>query len=281
MHPKKHYIIIVNYNGGEDILNCLHSITTSKDVSPHIVVVDNASRDQSLEGIRNKFPKIHCIYNTHNIGFAAAANIGARFALERSAKTITFCNPDVVLENNCLLELYKTLDASTYSIVSPIIHKEKTGDIWFAGGLIDFKKIKALHQDYSNKLLYPQKNTFISGCVMAVAAEVFKKIGLFDEQFFLYYEDADFSIRATDGNFSIGLSRHAKAYHKEVSENNKDLKTYHLVYSGLLFFDKHSKGFYKIWFRLHYLLRKIKNKKKKISSINDSVAAAYRDFDKK
>jgi len=278
---KKHYFVIVNYNSGENIIHCLDSIFYSKNIIPRIVVVDNASRDTSLENCKKRFPKATYIYNTHNTGFAAGANIGLRWALERGADTITLCNPDVILNENCAQTLTHTICSKQADIVSPIIYSPDS-DIWFSGGKISFLKMHATHTTRPLSKINC-KTDYISGCVMTVSPKVFEKIGLFDENFFLYYEDADFSLRAKKAGFKLCVNPRAKAIHKEISEQNKEQKTYFLVFSGLLFFKKHTHGLFKLWFYVHLTLRKIKNyfDRKKQKYLSLQVYNAYKDYDSK
>ena len=280
----KHYFIIVNYNSGTDLIKCVESILYSDDITPYIVIVDNASRDGSLEECKARFPKFTYIYNTHNIGFAAAANIGTRYALERNAKTITFCNPDAVIDKKCAHILTSIVNTKKADIVSPIICKYNSPEHWFSGGKISFLKMHTIHKHSSKKQLSKSliSTNYITGCVMTVSASVFQKISLFDENFFLYYEDADFSLRARKAGFTLGIIPSAKAYHKELSEQTNPQKTYFLVLSGLIFFNKHTHGLSKLWFYIHLKLRKIKNyfDCKKNKPLSQQVHKAYEDFDK-
>jgi GT2 family glycosyltransferase len=284
MQYKKHYFIIVNYNSGENIIECIQSILHSKKIKPYIIIVDNASRDNSLENCKINFPNLTYIYNTHNIGFAAGANIGARFALERNALTITFCNPDAILDPDCAFELTKIILSGKADLISPIIYKYNSSIPWFEGGKISFYKHRAIHK--KQKLIKDKKllsSEYISGCVMTIAPKVFEDIGLFDERFFLYYEDADLSLRAQQKNFTLAIVPTAKAWHKEISEQENPQKTYFLVYSGLLFFQKHSQGLQKTWFNIRLNLRKIKNASdiKKGKPLAQQVHKAYSDYDTK
>lgn len=280
----KHYFIIVNYDSGVDLIKCVESILYSNNITPYIVIVDNASRDGSLEECKARFPKFTYIYNTHNIGFAAAANIGTRYALERNAKTITFCNPDAIIDKKCANILISDILAKKIDIASPIIYKYNTSKYWFAGGKISFLKMRTIHKPAPKKQFsLPFIPTdYITGCVMTVSASVFQKISLFDENFFLYYEDADFSLRAKKAGFKLGIIPNAKAYHKELSETTNPQKTYFLVLSGLKFFNKHTYGLTKLWFYIHLKLRKIKNHFdcKKNKPLSQQVRQAYKDFDK-
>lgn len=260
MDEKRHFFVIVNYNGGDHITHCIHHILRSIDLHPLIVIVDNASTDQSLEKCKVKYPNLTYIYNTHNIGFAAAANIGTRYALERNATTITYCNPDAQLTPDCAYQLISAVTQDNYAIVSPFILDHTHKKPWFCGGKVDYFHFRATHtydQDLTQKIV---KSDFISGCVMTVASSTFALIGLFDEQFFLYYEDVDFSLRTRSKNLPIGIVSKAIAYHDEISESHKNIKIYFLVLSGLLCFKKHVHGLQKIWFYLHFWLRRAKNR---------------------
>lgn len=284
MSYNKNFFVIVNYNSGNNIITCIDSIMRSKKIDrPIIIIVDNASRDNSLEECKIRFPKNIYIYNTHNIGFGAAANIGARYALERDAHTITFCNPDAILDPYCMKNILHTLKTTGAGIVSPIIYTDSGKKIWFDGGIIDFVHMRAIHKRYTapNGLL--DTHGYISGCIMTVDADVFQKIGLFDEQFFLYYEDADFSMRAQKNNILLAIAPNARALHKEVSEEDLDVKTYFLVFSGLLFFTKHMTGVQKLYFHVHHHLRRIKNhiNCKQNKPLARSVYQAFIDYEQK
>lgn len=284
MFHHSNFFVIVNYNSGKNIITCIESIMHTKGIDmPTIVIVDNASRDNSLESCKARFPKNIYIYNTHNIGFSAAANIGIRYALERGAYTITLCNPDATLTPQCLKNVLHTLTKTQAGIVSPIIYKGSSDTIWFDGGFIDFTHMRAIHKRtaLSDDTLAP--HSYISGCVMTIRADVFEKIGLFDERFFLYYEDADFSLRAQEHGFSLAIAQNAYAYHTEVSEQNKEMKTYFLVLSGLLFFGKHTKGIRALYFYIHYRLRTIKNyfARKKNKPFAQAVHKAFIDYAQK
>lgn len=285
MEEKRHFFVIVNYNGGSQIIHCIHSILQSKRLHPLIIVIDNASTDQSLEQCKIKYPNLIYIYNTHNIGFAAAANVGTRYALERNASTVTYCNPDAYMTPNCAHQLIEAIEKKGFAIVSPLILDKSHQEHWFCGGKIDFFRFRATHtcskKNHSSSIAI-MPSDYISGCIMTISSSVYEKIDLFDERFFLYYEDADMSLRARNNGFAIGVVPQARAFHEELSESQKDVKTYFLVLSGLLFFDKHTHGLQKIWFHIHYWLRKLKNghDRKKSSPLAQSVHKAFLDYEK-
>ncbi len=249
-------IIIVNYNAGEDLLTCLRSVYESQ-MNPMIVVVDNGSRDGSLERCKDAYPKAHYIINSRNVGFASGVNIGVRFALERGTSKVVLLNPDAVLGRDCLSLICKALDDTTIGIAAPLIYKTQDKTLWFAGGRVNFKKQRVEHHTSIPTRKDPQDTEFITGCVMAIHARAFQLVELFDEQFFLYYEDADFTRRTQDAGLRTVVVSEAVAWHAEKSSNNPDSKTYHLVLSGLLFFYKHGSRVQKLRSRAVTVLRRV------------------------
>jgi len=282
MAPKV-YAIVLNYNGGDNVVECLKSLCKSDYPSLEIVVVDNDSKDGSLETVKNLFQKYPIIKNSANLGFAAGTNVGIRFALEKFADYVFLLNNDATVETDTLSKLVEYAEKNGGSgIVSPLILKEKNGPPWFAGGKILWTKMRAIHVHYLG-----QKNAFFShyasGCAMLVNRSVFKKIGLFDEDYFLYYEDADFSLRAKKENFAVSILPSAIAYHKEVSNKNNPAKIYWLVYSALIFFQKNTPGYLRPWTGTYLALRKLKNAYALLftNDLNAQlVRKAYKDFKK-
>lgn len=280
----KIFIIVLNYNGKKTILDCINSIYDSTYSNFEVVIVDNNSTDGSFELIKKTFFKANIIRNSKNIGFAAGNNIGIRFALEKFADYIFLLNNDATIESDMLSLLMNEMRKnSSASIISPLILKEKRGAVWFAGGRILWSKMRAAHLDTPKNKSLSYQIEYASGCAMLIKNTVFKKIGLFDENFFLYYEDVDFSLRAKRAGFGIFLLPNAYAYHKELSNQNNSQKIYWLVISALIFFKKNSSFLQSIWITFYFSLRKIKNFYT-IYIKNDAVALqvkkAYEDYKK-
>jgi len=275
------FAIVLNYNGGTDVIKCLKSLYRSDYPSLEIVVVDNDSKDGSLETIKNLFQKSPIIKNSVNLGFATGNNVGIRFALEKFADYIFLLNNDAAVESDTISRLVAYAEKNpACGIASPLILKEKNGSVWFAGGKILWTKMRAVHEPYAGqKTAFPTQ--YASGCAMLVRKEVFKKIGLFDEDYFLYYEDADFSLRAKKENFTISILPDAIAYHQETSNQKNTVKIYWLVLSALIFFKKNAPRLLRPYLALYLLARKIKNAYMLIftkSTKAPLVRKAYKDF---
>ncbi len=253
------FIVVLNYNGQDTILDCLSSVYQSDYPKFEVVVVDNDSKDGSFEMAKKQFSRAHFIKNSNNTGYAAGNNIGIRFALEKFADYVLVLNNDAFLKKNTLTELCKLAHSNKkYSVLNPLILNRNETSIWFAGGIIQWPSMKTEHRT-EVEAEKPYLTEYCTGCALFVNKDVFKKIGLFDERYFLYYEDADFSMRAKKAGFDLYVCPSIKIYHLEQSTTKNDLKTYWLVLSGLLFFSSHADLFQKIWLFIYLRLRKIKN----------------------
>lgn len=279
----KVFVVVLNFNG-KDVLNaCLSSIFQSDYLNFEVVVVDNCSEDSSFKQARSSFSRAHFIKNPGNLGFSQGNNIGIRYAIEKFADYIFILNNDTVIENSTISSLVHTMEKNpSAGIASPVIFNIDNS-IWFAGGNINWKKMRAEHL-HVIKSDVPYATEYMSGCAMFVKKEVFKEIGLLDERFFLYYEDTDFSWRSKKHGFDLIIEPAAHITHFEHSTSLNKSKNYWLVLSGLLFFHIHSSFLNKLWIILIYLpLRKAKNFYDLFSGHNPAAhntRKAYKDFRK-
>lgn len=282
MNNSKVFIIILNYNGRDTIKKCLDSVFYSDYQNFEVVVVDNDSKDGSFELAKGIFPKFHFIKNDRNVGFSKGNNVGIRFALEKMADYIFLLNNDAVMEKDTLSGLVKAAEKEKgkAGIFSPLIYNREN-KIWFAGGRIKWLQMKTIHEIHVSEKNHPYKTNYISGCAMLVEKEVFKKIGLFSEDYFLYYEDADFCVRARKNGFECMIIPSAKLTHFEKSESDLSNKLYWLVISGLIFFEKNTPKILNLWIRPYFHLRKVKNMLNNLNNKNKYapiVKRAYADF---
>lgn len=279
-YPKV-FIIVLNYNGGDFLKRNISSLFRLNYLDFSVVLVDNNSSDNSLESVRRSFSKITIIKNSENLGFSAGNNIGIEYALEHGADYVWLLNNDTEVLENSLAELISLMEKNkNVGIASPVITEKDGSRIWFAGGKINWLRMKTSHRN--KKIKADCLNSgYISGCAMLVSAEVFKKIGLLDEDYFLYWEDADLSVRAREAGYRLAVSAKSRIRHFERSEEKKDKKVYWMVISGLIFFKKNTPFFLRPWIFFYIGLRKIKNKLKLMfnqDNIAKAVRKAYQDF---
>lgn len=256
------FIVVVNWNRLNDTLGTIESIGTlniPKGFNIRTVVVDNGSSDGSIQKIKEiskESSTIDLIETGKNLGYAGGNNVGIKYSLEKGADFILILNNDVILDNNLLSSLIiQVVKEEDYGIFTPKIffakgfefHRERyravdSGKvIWFAGGKIDWDNIYAKHNGLdevdSKEFNKKEKSEFASGTCMLVKREVFEKVGYFDERYFLYWEDIEFSVRAEKLGYPTLYVPDAKLWHK-VSQSSGiggNLNDYYLTRNRLLF----------------------------------------------
>jgi GT2 family glycosyltransferase len=259
-------IVVLNWNGIEDTLECLKSLERQTYSSFHVVVVDNGSIDDSkvkLDAYSSDHPdSVDIIYKPKNLGFAGGVNVGIRWAIKNRFDSVALFNNDAVADKNWLKELVEASKSNSVAITTGLLLHgngktiDSTGD-WYSSWGLPFPRNR---NDKTDKAAAAGYVFSASGGASLYKIEVFHTIGLFDEDFFAYYEDLDVSFRAQLAGFKVYYTPRAIAYHKQGATSGKipgfavyqTFKNLPLVYSknvprSLLF----SIG---IRFRLAYLL---------------------------
>lgn len=254
-------IIVLNFNGLKETLACLDSIKKleKNNIDLEIFVVDNNSEDGSQEAL-SKITGINLIQNKDNLGYTGGNNVGINAALEKQAEYLIVVNNDTILDKLFLKNILS--DAKDGDIVSPKIYFEKGFEfhkdryskaqlgrvIWYAGGEIDWQNILGIHTgvDEVDSGQYDKRReiNFATGACMMVSRKVFEKIGLFDDKYFLYLEDMDFSHRAKKAGFKIIFEPKAILWHKNAMSQGgtgSKLQDYYISRNRLLFAIKYAK----------------------------------------
>lgn len=250
------YIIILTYNNEPYITRVLQSIKGNFSLS-QVIIVDNNSSDRTVQIVHKKYPLVTMITSQTNDGYGAGNNKGISLALKRGAKYIFIINPDIVLPKAIYINLLKvfTLDQKI-GIVGPTVLDEN-GLIWGEGGIIDPVR-------YSGGLINfgkTQKNRrkgivdvdYVSGTAILIKREVFETIGLFPTNYFLYYEDVDFSHRAKKEGFRVTINRDETIVHYASSSvgKNSPAMQYYMARNHLLFLET----FAPLYTRIRELIR--------------------------
>jgi hypothetical protein len=250
-------IIILHFSHKDLTSQCLDSIAklrTTGFILETIVVNNNPK--ENLESLKKKFPKIVLLKSQKNLGFAGGNNLGIKKALKDKADFLFILNNDTILDRNLLVSLLETANREKQSgIIAPKIYfapehefhydryqpQERGKVIWYAGGLIDWQNIICSHQgvdevDHGQYDMLSETD-FASGCAFFVKKEVFKKIGFFDENYFLYLEDVDFCQRAKKAGFKIFYESKAKLWHINAGSSavGSQLQDYYLSRNRLIF----------------------------------------------
>jgi len=237
------FVLILNTNGKKDTLECLKSLRKTK-IPIEIVVIDNASTDGSVVVIKKKFPKIKIIENKKNLGFAGGNNVGIRYALKNGAEDVILLNNDTIVASGSIESLVKNRSDITGAVLKFYRGRELVYDL---GGYINWWIGRATHEEVkSKKDIGPRTPNYVSGATMRIRRKVFEKIGLLDERFFIYYEDADFCTKAKKAGFKIALEPKAIIFHKLSAFKGRRsfFNLYYSLRSNLLFINKNL-----VWWR--------------------------------
>jgi len=212
-------ILIVNWNGYRDTIECIESIQKVNYHNYQIIIIDNGSINESVREIKKKFPEITLIENKENLGFAEGNNVGIRYALKLGADYVLLLNSDTIVDPEFLKKLVEVgeNDRNVGIIQSKILKQSNPLIIDSVGHF--FSPIRGPTDMYSGRL---DKKKFvkiqeISGACAAAAlfkTDVFLKAGLFEEGFFCIFEDVDLSWRIRLMGYKILLAPESIVYHK-------------------------------------------------------------------
>ena len=190
-------IIVLNYNAGELLLNCIDSLKKSKYTNLEILVVDNISSDNSQKKCKERFPDIKLIQNNKNLGYCGGNNVGVR---EANGEFIIILNPDTIIEPNCINELIFAYNKFGEGLYQPkILSLDEENIIQSTGNMLHvfgFGFARDKGNKVTDKTEEIEKIGYASGTCLFTSREVINKVGLLDEFLFLYHDDLDLGWRA-------------------------------------------------------------------------------------
>lgn len=232
------FIILINYNGETDTIECIQSLNRILYDNFRIVLVDNGSTRPISEEGKSFFEKnCHVIYNDRNSGFAGGNNIGIQYAVNEGAELVLLLNNDTAVEPdflNVLVEQYEN-NKETGALGGRICLYDDKEKIWYGGGHFDPKDGWGRHERYgeicSGRTGVVREVTFITGCLMLIPKRTVEKIGLLDDSLFLYFEDTDYCCRITKAGMKMLYCDDAVIYHKVYgsTSGNNDIRYYYFL----------------------------------------------------
>ncbi len=243
-------IIIINWQNWPDTQECLVSLLDLDYPNYKIILVDNGSVDDSLKNIE-KFianhqnsPLIELIKLSQNIGFAGGNNVGIKKAIASGSKYVLLLNNDTLTpDKNFLRKLVDYAENNKrIGMVSPKIYyafdfdyQKKKGVIWFAGGKIDWLGLNPTHLQYNQneKVDCKEKEKLVdwlSGCCILISQKTIEDVGLMREDFFLYFEDTDWSLRMRAKRWKLAYVPSAWILHK-VARSNVEFSPNYIYYN--------------------------------------------------
>lgn len=248
----KIFTIILNYNNYEKTKKCLDHLLMS-NIKTKIIFIDNGSTDDSSYKLYQEFKHsnadIEFIFNEKNLGFAKGVNVGIKKVLELGGDYVLLLNNDAYILPDTIEKLLKSLQENPKAVVAgpTIFYYHNKNKVWQAGGFFNWVKMgpsimfknKEIHIEKLTNKIY--KVDFLTACIWLAKTEIFKKIGLFYDNFFLYYDDFDFCFRVKKAGFELLYVADAIAYHDIGNiEKTRTSKTalYNLSRSFFIFIKK-------------------------------------------
>ncbi len=242
------YVVILNWNLPHDTIACVHSVVANEQSGVHIIVVDNGSIDDSLALLQEHLgDRIAVIETGRNLGFAAGVNVGIKQALASGAQSILLLNNDTVIDRRMIEELVVAATARPQAgAVGPVIYYYDHPQLIWRFADNEHRLLPVPIRLRAEALLRAGSNAFrvdyVTACGVLIRRSVFERIGLFDERYFMYFEDADFCRRIRRvGGFEIWCVPQAKMWHKVSlsARKNKPLNRYAQSWGRAQFYRSH------------------------------------------
>ena len=220
-------IIVLNWNTYELTKKCLKSLSRVSYENFQIILVDNASRDESGSKLNREFKPKKYFSNSKNLGFTGGNNIALE-NLDKSFDYVLLLNSDTEVEANFLQPLVTRMasEPNTGAIQPVIFNYKNSKTIWNAGG--SFNRFLGTSDTIGkgkqfDSLVKEKFTEWISGCCILIRREALEKVGLLDDRFFAYYEDVDWSLRMKESGFDLGVEYKSIIFHHQggsTKENN-------------------------------------------------------------
>jgi len=241
-------VVICNWNKKDYVLNCIKSVLEQNYDNYDLYVVDNASSDGSVEAIRENFPQINLIVNRENLGGSGGFNTGLkRIMKEGKYKYSYLLDNDVILDSNALKELIAVVekDSQIGMVGSAIYQMDYPDKLQTLGAFIDWQKAETKpHLVGVTEDLVPKGNfevDYVIACSLLVRNECLNRVGLMDQEYFLYFDEIDWCTRIKKAGCTILAVPSSKVWHKMGSRfKNSNLPSYYYWRNKIFFLNRHT-----------------------------------------
>ncbi len=214
--------VVLNWNGWRDTTKCLSSLQHLRYDNHEVIVVDNGSTDDSASRIQNEYPAVRLIEAGKNLGFAGGCNLGIRYALTHGANFVWLLNNDTTVDGDALRALVDTArsDPRIAAVGSAIYDMGQPAHLQaWGGGYVNFWLGRSRH---FLEPVHDDRIEFITGASMLISRQAFESVGLLDEGYFMYWEDADYCFRLRREKHRLAVAKQSKVWHKGESSVGKE-----------------------------------------------------------
>jgi hypothetical protein len=254
-------VIVLNWNNLPDTLECVDSLGHSDYKDLDIWVVDNGSRDDPTPVLQTRYPNARILRNHANLGYGGGNNVGLRAAMAVGATYVLLLNNDVVVAPDTVSRLVAAADSDQQiGMATPVVfYHDRPSEIYWDGGFIDWETGDPWHD--SQRLAVKgnlRESEWLDGCALLVRLAALRDVGLLDERYFLYFEDAEWSVRSARRGWSNVVTLDAQVWHK-VSRSTGGKTTpavqFYYARNRYFFLHAHARSVPSISWKLRYARR--------------------------
>ena len=256
-------VIVLNWNGTADTVECVQSLLLLDYRAVEIVIVDNGSRPPAATDLSRRFPTATCLQVERNLGYAGGNNVGIRYALEKGHDYVFVLNNDTVVQPGCITAAVEVAesDPSIGVVGMKIIAMDDPARVWVAFGQVTYRQglVRLIGYYWLDDGRFDQQRDveWVAGTAMLFRRRALEEVGLFDEEFFAYHEDVDWCASARDRGFRVVFAPQAIIYHKgHQSSGGKGYVTPRQYLAGrnmILFVRKHANALQRLKFAVFVL----------------------------
>lgn len=234
------YAIVLSWNGREDTLRCLESLTQVEHPDLAIVCVDNGSVDGTQREVRERFPLVTLIEAGANLGYSGGNNLGLRYALDHGARWVMLVNNDATVAPDVIAGFEHVVEKHPRAgiLAGKVYFADRPQTIWFAGQRVsELLGYSGRPRGYgrADGARYEKvcSTDRAVGALMAISSEAIDSVGLLDEDLFAYVEDVDWALRVRDAGFEILFAPAARAWHSVSASTGGEEASTHTLYYGV------------------------------------------------
>lgn len=242
------YVVILNWNGKFDTLECLASVESLSYPNFQVVVVDNCSNDGSVAAIHAAFPQFLVLVNNKNLGYAGGNNVGIRHALENNAEFILVLNNDTIVSPELISQLL--LGATQYPkagiLGARLLYHDRPDIVWFDNAKwnasLNHFEYPGQNENVSSLGVSDHDTDYVCGAALFIRSVAVQQIGLMDERYYLVWEEVDWCYRAREAGWQCIVIPQALVWHKVGSSFGGEaspLRTYFSIRNALLWYGRY------------------------------------------
>lgn len=244
-------IVICNFNKVDYLKGCLETLYKSnfENLRYDVIVVDNASTDGSPHFVKENYPQIILLENETNTGGSGGFDRGIQYVMKKNYTYVALLDNDILLENDTILNLIKYIkeNPKVGVVGSKICTMDNKDILQEMGSFIDFENkfnvytpLKS-HKD-DNSLPKIVVCDYVPACCMITTKEVLKKVGSFNTEHFIYWDDMDWCTRVKKANYEIHAINNSRVFHKMGAANHTNtFGLYYFERNRIMFFLKYIK----------------------------------------